>query len=170
MDIASQSSSFHQLENTWVLWSHFPQEDNWSLDSYKKICDFVDVEGTAAITEIIPENMIKNCMLFIMREGILPIWEDSKNRNGGCFSYKISNKQVVTVWKDLTYVLVGETISKDKSFVDDISGITISPKKNFCIVKIWMNNCNHQNAMVVTNEIQHLLPAGCIFKKHVPIY
>ena len=30
-------------------------------------------------------------MLFLMRDGIQPIWEDEKNRNGGCFSYKINN-------------------------------------------------------------------------------
>jgi hypothetical protein len=105
-----------------------------------------------------------------MKEGILPIWEDVKNRNGGCFSYKVNNKYVVDVWKELTYVLVGKTLSSEKKFTDAISGITISPKKNFCIIKIWMENCDNQNPLAVTNEIKNLTPNGCIFKKHVPTY
>lgn len=61
-----------------------------------------------------------------MRDGIKPIWEDVKNRNGGCFSYKISNKSVYSVWKELCYVIVGNTISNKSSFVSGVSGITIS--------------------------------------------
>ena len=82
-------------------------------------------------------------MLFVMREGIKPTWEDPKNRSGGCFSYKVVNKHVYNVWKELCYVLVGNTISNDKSFVANVTGITISPKKNFCIVKIWLANCEN---------------------------
>jgi hypothetical protein len=65
---------------------------------------------------------------------------------------------------------VGNTLSKNDNFVSSISGITISPKKNFCIIKIWMTNCNHQNASVVTQEIKELSSHGCIFKKHAPEY
>ena len=158
------------LKNKWCLWAHYPQDNDWSVDSYHKICEFENVNGTIAITETIPEGIIKNCMLFLMKDGILPIWEDAKNRNGGCFSYKVNNKCVVDVWKDLSYVLVGNTISSDKKFVDAISGLTISPKKNFCIIKIWMENCDNQNPRVVTKEMKHLTHEGCIFKKHTPSY
>lgn len=158
------------LENKWSLWSHYPQDNDWSAESYNKICEFKDVENTIAITESLPEGIIKNCMLFLMKDEILPIWEDEKNRNGGCFSYKINNKHVVDVWKDLTYVVVGRTISEDIKFLNAVSGITISPKKNFCIIKIWMENYDNQNPHVVTNEIKNLTPNGCIFKKHAPTY
>ena len=105
-----------------------------------------------------------------MREGIKPIWEDPKNRSGGCFSYKVSNKSVYETWKELSYVLVGDTISKQNSFVANVTGITISPKKNFCIIKIWMSNCANQNPAIVTNEIAGVSSQGCLFKKHTPEY
>jgi hypothetical protein len=105
-----------------------------------------------------------------MREGIKPTWEDPKNRNGGCFSYKVSNKNVCKVWKDLSYVVVGGTISNNSNFVKCVSGITISPKKNFCIIKIWMYDCNNQNPACVTSEVKGLTAQGCIFKKHTPEY
>jgi hypothetical protein len=107
-------------------------------------------------------------MLFIMREGILPMWEDPKNRNGGCFSYKVLNKSVYKVWKELTYVVVGGSISNNEGFVKCVTGITISPKKNFCIIKIWMTDCNNQNPAIVTADVKGLASQGCLFKKHTP--
>ena len=89
------------------------------------ITTFTTVEETIAVTETLPPILVENCMLFMMREGIKPTWEDPKNRNGGCFSYKVSNKNVYKVWKDLTYVVVGSTISKQLSYVNCVNGITI---------------------------------------------
>ena len=167
-NILSDTSTFHKLKGNWNLWAHLPQDADWTVKSYKKIYQFKTVEETIAITESCPENLAKNCMLFIMRDGITPMWEDPKNRHGGCFSYKVSNKNVFEVWRDLTYVLIGETISTNDIFVNCVTGITISPKKNFCIIKIWTTNCDHQNPQIVTNEIKNLTSQGCLFKKHTP--
>jgi hypothetical protein len=51
-----------------------------------------------------------------------------------------------------------------------VTGITISPKKNFCIIKIWMTDCNNQNPAIVTSDVKGLSPQGCLFKKHTPEY
>jgi hypothetical protein len=164
----SETPVFHKLRYKWNLWAHLPQDPDWTVKSYKKIYQFKTVEEAIAITESLPADLVKNCMLFIMRDGVTPMWEDPKNRNGGCFSYKVSNKNVFEVWRDLTYVLIGESISTNSVFVNCVTGITISPKKNFCIVKIWMTNCDHQNPVIVTSEVRNLTPQGCLFKKHTP--
>ena len=165
---SSETSIIHKLRYKWNLWAHLPQDSDWTVKSYKKIYQFKSIEEAIAITESLPVDLVKNCMLFIMRDGVTPMWEDPKNRNGGCFSYKVSNKNVFEVWRDLTYILIGETISSNSTFVNCVTGITISPKKNFCIVKIWMTNCDHQNPQIVTSEIRNLTPQGCLFKKHTP--
>ena len=164
------TQEFHCLADKWTMWAHLPHDIDWSISSYKKIYTIDSVEVAIAITETMPEVLVKNCMLFLMREGIKPIWEDPKNRQGGCFSYKISNKNVFEVWKDLTYVLVGNSISSQPSFVANVTGITISPKKNFCIIKVWMSSCANQNPAIVTNDVKGLTSQGCLFKRHVPEY
>lgn len=164
----SEITVFSKLKNKWNLWAHLPQDPDWTSKSYKKIFQFKTVEETIAIAEMLPADLVKNCMLFVMRDGVTPMWEDPKNRNGGCFSYKVSNKNVFEVWRDLTYVLIGESISTNSLVVNSVTGITISPKKNFCIVKIWMTNCDYQNPAVITSEIKNLSPQGCLFKKHTP--
>ena len=167
---SNQNESINKLNNNWTLWAHLPHNTDWSIKSYIPIYTFTTIEETLAVTETLPPILIENCMLFLMKEGIKPIWEDPSNRNGGCFSYKVVNKNTVNVWKDLTYAVVGESISNKISFVNCVTGITISPKKNFCIIKIWMKDCNNQNPAVITNEVQHISSQGCIFKKHTPEY
>lgn len=166
----SQMNEFRKLSDNWNLWAHLPHDTDWSINSYKKIYGFKTIEETIAITETMPEILVKNCMLFLMRDGIKPTWEDPKNRNGGCFSYKVSNKSVYETWKELTYVVAGNTISDKQTFTNCVTGITISPKKNFCIIKIWMTDCANQNPAIVTNVVNGIIPQGCIFKKHTPEY
>jgi hypothetical protein len=166
----TNSAITHKLNFRWNLWAHLPQDSDWTVKSYKLVYNFKTLEDAIAMTETTPDPLIKACMLFVMREGVSPMWEDPKNRNGGSFSYKVSNKNVCEVWRELNYVLVGDTISSNLSFVNCVTGITISPKKNFCIIKIWMTNCDNQNPTVVTSDVKGLIPQGCLFKKHTPEY
>jgi len=159
--------SSYPLFDKWVLWAHLPHDTDWSLKSYKDIMEIEYVEDILRLYNSIPEVLVKNCMLFFMRKGISPTWEDKKNREGGCFSYKINNKNVYSVWKYLSYMLAGETLSVDPKFVSKVTGITISPKKAFCIIKIWMSNCEYQNPSKI-RFIDGLAPHGCIFKRHKP--
>jgi len=166
----SNKTTYHSLPNKWTLWAHLPQNPDWTSTGYQKIHTFENIEDTIAITETLSESLIKNCMLFVMREGVMPMWEDVLNRNGGCFSYKVSNKFICDVWKNLTYILAGNTLTTDRRLFKYINGITVSPKKNFCIIKIWLSTCEHQNPNIITSELPVLSPQGCLFKKHSPEY
>lgn len=159
----------HNLADEWCIWAHLPHDTDWSLNSYKNIYTIKTVEEAIAVSQAIPPRLVKNCMLFIMRKGITPLWEDPRNRGGGCFSYKVNNKIVTDCWKNLSYSLTGESLSKNANLQKQINGITISPKKNFCIVKIWLANCEFQNASMIdcTSGIDAY---GCLFKKHAPEY
>jgi len=159
----------HKLHNKWTLWAHLPHDTDWTINSYKMISTFSSVEEAIVLFESIPDKMITNCMLFIMKEKINPTWEDVHNRKGGSFSYKVSNKSVCSVWKTLSYALVGETLVSDNKILSTINGITISPKKNFCVLKIWFSTCNYQNPSII-RKITDLSPVGCLFKKHSPEY
>jgi len=171
MKPASSSSEligheFHTLADKWTLWAHLPHNTDWTIKSYIPIATFSTLEETIAVTESLPVPLVENCMLFMMKDGITPMWEDKKNVDGGCFSYKVLNKNVSKAWTDLTYRIVGGCISNTQTFVNSVTGITISPKKNFCIIKIWMTNCNHQNPSVVLS-VKGLQSQGCLFRKHI---
>lgn len=162
--VNNESNNYNFLDE-WVLWAHLPHDTNWDLNSYKKIIKITNMEQAINLYENLPEVIIKNCMLFLVRDGIKPTWEDPKNHDGGSFSFKINNKCVIDLWKNLSYVLLGETLTSPE-LSEIITGISISPKKNFCIVKIWLSNCDNTDPDILV-DIDGLVKNGCLFKKHI---
>ncbi len=162
------TSQLMQLNDKWNFYYHLPQDKSWHISSYKFIVQDIDrADKLLSLVEHTPANVIKYCMLFVMRKGITPMWEDPKNRNGGCFSYKVPNKNVDEVWRALCLALCGETLCIDHKHSALMNGITVSPKKNFCIVKIWMADCSVQDPDVIIT-IPNLPKVGCLFKCHAP--
>ena len=167
--MADTSSSNHKLYDKWVLWAHLPHDTDWTMNSYINLMTISTIEEAVKLYNAIPEKLTTNCMLFLMRKGITPTWEDDANRNGGCFSYKVPNKQVHEIWTKLSYSIMGESVSSNPKFLKNVTGITISPKRAFCIIKIWMHDMDFQNPRLVNEKIG--LPThGCLFKKHKPNY
>ena len=164
--MTEELSNRHLLNNKWDFWYHLSDDSNWNVDSYKKITTFDSIESALLVYENIEEEIVKNTMLFVMREGIKPMWEDDKNKNGGCFSYKINNRVVFPIWKKLSYLLMGESIIDNENTSENINGISISPKKNFCIVKIWFSNCDYIEPNIISS-IEGLSHEGSFFKKHI---
>ena len=159
-------STKHMLSDEWCFWAHLPHDTDWSLNSYKNIYNLKTAEDVIALNETLPCNLVTNCMLFIMRKGITPLWEDPKNRAGGCFSYKVNNKIVIECWKSLSYALLGETLLKNSIDSNLLTGISISPKKNFCVIKIWFQDCSITDPNIII-DIEGLESDSSIFKKHI---
>lgn len=155
------------LLHSWNIYYHLPAEDTWKiLSSYKEICTNIKTIGQMiSINESMTDKILLNYMLFVMKTGITPMWEDPKNCNGGSFCFKVLNKHVYGVWKTLFYLLCGGTLCIDTKHLSLITGITVSAKKNFCIIKIWMENCSIQTPNIFAT-IPNLPKQGCIFKKH----
>ena len=160
---------YKNLYDKWTLYAHLPHDTDWSIDSYKIISTITSVEEAIAIYKNIPDKMAQNCMMFLMRNNIKPIWEDINNRKGGSFSYKVLNKEVPRAWRNLCYHILGESVSSHTKLLSKINGCTISPKKNFCIIKIWMSDCTMQNVGLI-EDIVGLDKQGVIFKRHNPEY
>jgi len=158
--------SQHMLNDKWVLYHHLPSNKNWTLTGYTILLDDIDtVEKVITINDHTTEKMVKYSMLFLMRKGITPLWEDPQNRHGGCFSYKVINKFVEQVWREMFYLACGETLGVTDSYSSNINGITISPKKNFCIIKIWFKDKDHQDPNMI-QLVEHLTKNGVMFKSH----
>jgi hypothetical protein len=164
----------YNLNNNWTCWIHYQNDNIWTLDRYQKITTLVTLKDAVLFIENLDEDIIKKSMLFFMKDSILPLWESEDNINGGCFSYKISNINIVNIFKILLYKIIGNTLSSDENTSNNINGISISPKKNFCIIKIWMRNKNiiakHDyssnkdpfNIHTIFNIEEQL----CVFKEH----
>jgi len=156
----------HPLRSRWNMYYHLANDKNWTLSGYKVVMGGIDtLEKLIATNQAVSERMVKYCMLFVMREGVTPLWEDKYNRAGGCFSYKVPNKVVFRLWNDLMYLMCGNTLMVNPDHMRLVNGITVSPKRNFCIVKVWLADCSLQDPSVIVH-VPNLSHSGCLFKAH----
>ena len=146
----------HKLNNHWKLWFHKMDLNDWNIESYQEIYKIDTLENAIILFESISNLIITNSMLFFMKNNITPLWENEKNIDGGSFSYKISNEIIVNIYKKLIYFIISENLDNiDDEIIQNINGISISPKKNFCILKIWVGDLKNINkSEIFKNFIQ----------------
>ena len=122
------------LGNTYSIWYHNPDLIDWSIESYNEILSFNTIEEFWFLDKFIKKDMVENGMFFVMKEGVLPLWECVHNVNGGCVSWKIDRKNCYKFWIDC----VGHFLMNNLgNFTNLINGVSISPKKNSSIIKLW---------------------------------
>jgi hypothetical protein len=131
----------HFLNDCWSFYFHNPNDENWGRSSFQKITDITTIEGFWGLNQIVSQRLHQG-MFFLMRESIFPLWEEKDNRDGGYLSLKILKTKVPEIWEDLCSKLLSDNIliGEHAAKWDHINGISISPKKSFCIVKLWLKS------------------------------
>lgn len=153
------------LDNSWVIWYH-DQGNDWTMNGFKKLYEIKTIEDFWEIYTKLNNYVILKGMFFLMRKNIEPRWETKENIDGGCWSYKINKNESFLSWLYLSMFLCGETLIKDIENKDVINGISISPKKNFCIIKIWNNDNTKKNNTLLIDKINNLNLSQCLYKAH----
>lgn len=154
------------LNDRWTLYFHDPNDEKWDIHSYKEVCTVGTVQEFVDASAAFHDMWAKG-MFFLMREHIGPMWEDENNKNGGCFSYKIMKPEVPAAWFQLCAKCLGETILdasiRDIDF-EKVCGVSISPKKNYCILRIWVSTTDADHLAQHTLDV----PAytSVLFKSH----
>ena len=150
--------NINELDNNYTLWYHNPNDTNWNTDSYHQIITISTIPEFWILNTFINKDMIINGMFFLMRDDIIPIWENNENKNGGYISWKISNDKAYDTWIDLC----GHILTNEFNINQFINGISISPKKYFNIIKIWTNS------PINVSDIK--MPENFILKNEKPIF
>ena len=163
----------HKTHTAWTFWYHNPIDKNWDLKSYSQIYEFTSLEDFWKLynswTECLPP--LSEGMFFLMRKlrngnYIHPLWEDRYNREGGFWSFKISKDIAEEVWKDLSIHLIAEKVVQELGDTMMINGISISPKRNFCIIKVWNNDFKKCDKALLNQKISSLNFSECMYKCH----
>jgi len=159
-------SGEEKLAHYWTLWFHSPVENAWDITSYKKIYEIRTVDDFWQVQNRLNQFMIENGMFFLMKENISPMWEDMRNKNGGCWSFKVYKRYIPNTWLDLSLHTVTEKLTAAAENSKTITGISISPKKSFSIIKIWNTDSNKKSNKLITDSIENLNIDECIYKAH----
>lgn len=152
-----------KLKNSWNIWYHHILND-WTITGYNKIYtittikDFWDFYNNINLIE-----ELNNLHLYFMRENVTPIWEDDNNNKGGAWSILVNPEHAFELWEKLAVDLVS-----DKIFDNNINGISINQKNNIFIIKIWNNDKNKKNNIILPDYLNCY--GNIIYKSHKCTY
>jgi len=154
------------LENTWILWNHLIDDKSWENSSYKKIYTIDNLFDLKSFKDILNTEHLQNSMFFLMRKDVFPTWEDPDNRDGCCASFKIPLKDINDIWSKLIENIMCENIHTEIDNYLNINGISIAPKKEFNIIKIWFRNNISNISKNINFCNKYILPENCKIKKN----
>lgn len=158
----------HIFANNYVLWCHSTSDNDWSINSYKKLCSISNVSQFWRLFNNFERLGINLSHFFLMKEGITPTWEDKNNRNGGICSFKVDTTNALRVWEYIGCMLVNDILTEDK---EDITGISLNGRNNWAFIKIWNRN-NSNNLMNTLNEniLTHCKRYSMKYRANTPEY
>jgi hypothetical protein len=160
----------------WTVYYHRHDDKKWDYESYTVVATFKTVEQCWAIMNSLGDEVIAQCMIFIMRGvyrnndksdggGIPPLYEHYRNCRGGSYSMRINSKYAADDFKRCVAAIVGETFAPAR---DRILGISISPKTSYVIIKVWNEKTSERNESALSYHIppEHLTD-GLQYKAHM---
>ena len=150
-----------KMNGNYTLWYHDVNNDKWDLSSYKKLMILNTYEDLLLCLKKI--DNINSGMFFLMKEKITPLWENSHNKKGGYWSFKVNKTESYNTWAELLYKFCFETLSSDDS---QITGFSVSPKINNCIFKIWNNDKFNKDLSFLNNDYQYLEIKDGLYRPH----
>jgi hypothetical protein len=132
---ATASPSLHDIPTgPWTLHVHETEEKKWDAASYKQLHVAATWEELGAVFRELGPRTLK-IMSFAMRGSQPPRWENKENIAGGSYSFLIPHRRAVEVYQ--IYVAAAATDTATLNPANKIVGVTMSPKKGHCVIKLW---------------------------------
>lgn len=150
MNNTNDTGEQHKFSHVYTLWFHDISNNDWSINSYEKIATISNISEFWQIFNNFERLGYRTRHFFLMKDDIEPIWEHEQNRNGGVCSFRIELNNSLPVWEYLNAAMVCDKLSTDSS---DINGISISPRSNWAIIKVWNRDQNKDLTKLIHNDI-----------------
>lgn len=150
------------LEDTWGAYAHGPLDRDWRHCSYRILgAPISDIAGFWLLWNSI-SDLVTRSMVFVMRDGVHPSWDDPANLDGSIASAIVPMADSPAAFLELVQMALGETLVVDRGTDDagdsnqtsgrterseppesrgthmDLNGVSIGPKRGFCVIKVWM--------------------------------
>lgn len=163
----SQPIETHSIPTgSWTLYFHEPEDKSWTPDSYKRIQGVNSWEALGALLREMGPHRLTNGMMFAMRGDTSPLWENKANIRGGSYCLKVSRKVAAEVYQKYLAAAACGIASTDTK--NAIVGVTMSPKKGFCIIKLWNTDAKafHNPAADIVSLHEEVILSEVIYRPH----
>ena len=152
---------------SWTLYFHEPEDKTWTPDSYKRIQTVDTWEALGTLMREIGTHRLTNGMMFGMRGETSPMWEHRTNIRGGSYCIKVSRRNAAEIYQRYLAAAAADCASTAPA-TNPIVGVTMSPKKGFCIIKLWNANAKAFNSPVSDITLLHeeIRPDEILYRPH----
>lgn len=161
----SLSDEMNLSHPKYTLWYHNPNENLFTESTFTKVLDINKPEELFAMHKllILNQKILLNGLFYIMKDNIKPVWNNKHHINGGSLSWKIDRHLSVKYWENLVALFISGNFNHLEKY--KVTGISINPKKNCNILKIWFGRT------IPKSELSKLkLPKNCAFKEQFKIF
>ncbi len=167
LDTEQKISLTTKLQYNWNIWVHY-EKDNWKVSGFKQISQIKTVsEFWKFYNNWDKTGGVTAKHFFLMREDVTPVWEDPKNINGGCWSFKVQEESADELWEDLSTYLVCNQLCP--TIPSEIMGLSICLKKNNnTVVKIWNTKSKNNSLKLINEHILQKWGMDIIYIAHMP--
>lgn len=133
---------------SWNLYYHDPVNKDWTISGYELLVKNIDsIDDINEIFKIVAKWNWGG-MYYLMRNGYKPLWDAPENINGGAYTFKIHLSKINEVWSNILSECIKGTLCNK---MDEIVGISISPKQQFATLRIWFKNTSTRNGLQFKN-------------------
>jgi hypothetical protein len=141
---------------SWTVYYHEPEDKSMTAESYKKLQVVSSWEALGTLLRELGPHKTSNGLLRVMRGDYSPLWENKANIHGGSYCLKVTRRNAIEVFNRYLAAAALGNCAKDPA--NQIVGVTISPKKGFCIIKVWNLDAKRFNSpanlQILHEEIQ----------------
>ena len=137
-----------KLDEPLTVYFHDYENTNWNHESYERLCTVNTVCEFWTIFNTLKDKLSMG-MFFFMKGSTFPKWESAGMTKRYTFaSAKVLKPKSHEFMENTLVRMLSNTLHKTL-LPDIIRGVSISPKKHFCIVKAWIitSTCNEEDAV-----------------------
>ena len=127
---------------------------------FEKIIKIADVSNVTEFWEVFqhlkkPSQCPIGTDYHIFKKGIIPMWEDDNNKNGGKLSVLLTWKFANVIWEEVTFNLAKGLLPH----FEYINGIVISMRPKFVVLSFWIKTNNNTIVEKLRNAMSVMIQA-----------
>lgn len=141
----------HPLQNIWSLWFYKNDRTKSWEENLMEITSFDTVEDFWALYNHIEvvSKLPPGCDYALFKQGIKPMWEDSRNKQGGRWLMNVSksqrNSDLNNYWLEILLCMIGEAFDE---YSDDICGAVVQIRNKGDKLGLWTADIMHTDAIM----------------------
>ncbi|GFY16392.1 eukaryotic translation initiation factor 4E [Trichonephila clavipes] len=141
----------HPLQNMWSLWFYKNDRTKSWEENLMEIITFDTVEDFWALynhLEVVSKIPL-GCDYALFKQGIKPMWEDVRNKQGGRWLLNVQKSQRNTdlnnYWLEILLCMIGEAFDESS---DDVNGTVVQIRNKGDKLAVWTADVKHYDAIM----------------------